>query len=194
MKFIIKPDSDDLGLILAAGQYKKMWDEYGAKILAAFQNVTGLQIERTQITARVVPGNQSTAGNGYGHPMRLAGADHRSPEFRLMTIVHELTHRLLNSNSYGPHWLKFEGMYDQEIDHRHVYLIEYDVVQEALGEEWAHVCVQYESRYNWTADESPHVAAWNWAMDRTADERATKRRELFETHQPHRLGAHVANY
>jgi len=193
-KFIIKPDSNDLSLVIAASQYKKVWQEHGTKILRAFHAVTGLDIKRSQLTARVIKRSQSSAGNGTPyHSMRLASGDYRSDEFKLMTIIHELTHRLLTSNGYGAYWLKYQGEYDQEIDHRHSYLIEYDVVMEALGQEWANICVQYEGRYDYDAGESPHQEAWNWAMNMTANERATKRKQLFATRKPFIAGAKVKN-
>jgi len=191
-RFIIKPDSNDLGLILAAAQYRKMWKEHGVKILRAFRTVTGMDIVRTRISARVTRAYVSAAGNGTPYnAMRLAAGDYRSNEFKLMTMVHELTHRLLMSNGYGPHALKFTGEYDEEIDHRHVYLIEYDVVLEALGKDWADICVQYESRGDWSPEESGHIAAWQWAMNMTSEERAAKRMQLFRSHRPHNQGVTV---
>ncbi|HEY4161263.1 MAG TPA: hypothetical protein VGM08_04330, partial [Candidatus Saccharimonadales bacterium] len=70
------------------------------QIRGAFRDVTGLEFQQRVITARVFNGDQSQAGNP-GNPMLLAGGDLRSREFKLATMVHELSHRLLGGNALG---------------------------------------------------------------------------------------------
>lgn len=175
MKFLIKPADNSLSLILEAIQYNKIWAEHSRKIYKAFRDVSGLEFQQRGITAHVSSTITSMAGIP-GTPMQLAGGDHRSLEFKLLTIIHELTHRLLGGNSLGPVSL---GLVPQseahsdlyaEFEHRHVYLLEYDVVIQALGEEWGKHCRDYEGRYTDNKD-LPHNKAWQWAMSMTPDER-----------------------
>jgi len=171
MKFIIKPHDTSLDLLLEAVAYQQLWKIHGRPILKAFREVTGLDFQQTMIVARVFKGKQSVAGSPY-HPMLLAG-DNRSDEFKLITIVHELSHRLLGGNALGIVNLGLSNEHvpsprHDEFDHRHTYLFEFDVVQRALGNDWAAQCQKFEER---GASDSPHDLAWRWAMGLTYDER-----------------------
>ena len=174
MQFIIKADDNSLDLLLEANQYRQMWQSNSRKLLKAFRVVTGLEFQQRTITAYVFKGNWSTAGRPH-HPMRLAG-DYRSEEFKLATIVHELSHRLLGGNGLGVINLGLADENDPntdeaiELDHRHLYLFEYDVIQLGLGKQWGLVCKQYEERNPEEAN-NPHIRAWKWAMSFTHEQR-----------------------
>lgn len=173
MKFIIKPDDTSLNLLLEAEQYKELWNTHARAILRAFREVSGLEFQQRVITARVYEGRLSEAGS-FGKPMRLAG-DCRSKEDKLATIVHELTHRLLGGNALGTSSLGLSAAYEytdeqSEIDHRHTYLIEYDVLRYAMGEAGAEICRQHEEFWRYDPN-SPHGRAWNWAMSLTFEQR-----------------------
>ncbi|MBK6870822.1 MAG: hypothetical protein IPG94_05345 [Kineosporiaceae bacterium] len=176
------PDDDSLFLRLECEQYRKTWHAHQRKLLAGFESVTGLTFQQRFITARVTQSQVSTAGRP-GVPMRLAG-DYRSAEFKLMTLVHELSHRLLGGNTLGPVGLGLdtgEGAqtdWGVEIEHRHIYLFEWDVVRHALGDEWAEVCRVYETGGQQEPKATPHGRAWHWAMTRSADERQKAVRRL----------------
>jgi hypothetical protein len=165
MYLIIKPNENSIKVLLETEQYKKIWKQYKDVILKSFVDVTGLDFQQTRITARVIDGGRSHAGNLICS-MKLAG-DYRSIEFKLITIIHELSHRLLGGNALGVESLglvgksKWDSDEAQEMDHRHIYLFEYDVVKSALGKNWVKECRKYEERGD---RDSPHDRAWRWAM------------------------------
>jgi hypothetical protein len=179
MKFIIKPDNNSFSLILEANQYHEQWRLHVRAIRRAFREITGLDFQQRVITARVSDVPFSTSGKPW-QPMRLM-ANHRSPERKLITLVHELSHRLLNGNALG---LVATGTFAQnedpgdagtEIDHRRIYLFEYDVVNRALGPQWAKHCRQHET--GGTADK-PYAEAWDYAMSLTFEQRQQALKEL----------------
>lgn len=56
------------------------------------------------------------------------------------------------------------------MEHRHIYLFEYDVMSLALGDWGANICRQYEERPS--GDEyGPHQRAWEWAMTLSFEQR-----------------------
>lgn len=179
MRLIIKPCDESFEIMLETEMYRRAWAEHGSEILKGFKITTGLKIERTQITAIVSRTSQSNSGNGTcGGAMILAGTDFRSYDMKVMTLVHELSHRLVNSNGLG---LKSLGVLDEEcneeynskhieLDHRNSYLFEYDSVIAGLGDLWGDKCIAYETRYGY-GDEDPHARAWKWAMKKTFNER-----------------------
>lgn len=180
MRLIIKPDDKSLHLILEAAQYERIWKQYSRRIVKAFREVTGLKFQQYVITVRVSNTFSSSAGL-FGKPMVLS-ADFRSVEFKLITIIHELSHRLLGGNALAP---KYLGVYNeekdsddtfQEIEHSNIYLFEYDVVYLALGEDWATICSNFEQRNRSLM--YPHTRAWDWAMNLPYSDRQTKLKQL----------------
>jgi hypothetical protein len=181
MLFITKPHENMLHLLLETQQYQTQWTIHSRKLRQAFRKVTGLEFQQRTITAHVFNGRQSDAG-APNEPMMLAG-DYRSEGFKLATIVHELSHRLLGGNVLGLVNLgmgtKDGGWTDAEIefDHRHIYLFENDVMHAAFGEAGAELCIRYEGRYGY-AKTDPHNRAWKWAMSFTFEERQRAMRWL----------------
>jgi hypothetical protein len=167
VKFAIKPVDDSLDLLLEANQYRNLWQSNSRKLLKAFRDITGLNFQQYIITAHVFKGDRSIAGRPH-HPMMLAG-DYRSENFKLATIVHELSHRLLGGNGLGIISLGLVNEPDAnsdfavELDHRHLYLFEYDVMRLGLGNEWGVICKRYEERDS-NEINNPHIRAWKWAM------------------------------
>lgn len=167
MKLIIKPDQPTMDLMIETAQYQAMWRQYSRRIMRAFREVTGLEFQRYSITARVSKVDISTAGR-YHVPMRLSG-DGRAREDKLLTIVHELGHRLLSSNSLGAEHL--HGFTDNELhgekyivaEHFNLYLFEYDVITLALGSDYARRCIAWEYQDD-PSDDDGHVKAWKRAM------------------------------
>ncbi len=175
MKFIIKPSDSSLNLLLETIQYQRIWKLHSRKVYKAFRTITHMEFQQRSITALVVNGTRSTSGIPY-QPMELAG-DNRSIEFKLMTIIHELSHRLLGGNSLGLIRLGLAkedseelNEFEEEMDHRHLYLFEYDVVHEALGENWAQECEKYEKRFA-DGEATNYDRAWSWAMDMSFSKR-----------------------
>jgi hypothetical protein len=174
MKFIIKPHAKDpsFNLLLETAQYQREWKANSRKILRAFREVTDLDFQQRVITAYVYEDNKGDAGKPY-YPMHLP-SDYSSQQTKSITIIHELAHRLLGGNALEPVALglipnQAEPHPDyQEYEHRHTYLFEYDVVEKALGSEYASLCNEEEERYN---IDGPHDRAWEWAMSFTYEER-----------------------
>jgi hypothetical protein len=173
MRFSIKPAGSSLHITLETAQYKNIWAQNSRVLLKAWRNVTSLEFQQPHITARVFDGQQSNAGR-YRHPMLLAG-DGRSASNKLMTIVHELSHRLLGGNCLGLINLGLIGDDDTsdlavELHHRHIYIFEYDVMTLAFGEHGANICRNYEQR-NHTGTDDPYRKAWEWAMGLSYEQR-----------------------
>ena len=173
MKFILKPDDSTPPLLLETLQYQAMWQAHGQAIRKAFRKVTGLEFQQSVITARVYNGAQSDAGAN-GKAMRLAG-DNRPPGYKLATIVHELSHRLLGGNALNTTSLGLGGEHKytdevSEVDHRHVYLMEYDVLHAALGNEGEEIFRQYEQLWRRDPD-SPHEKALLWVLSLSYEQR-----------------------
>ncbi len=172
MRLILKPNNTSLDLLLETSRYKRGWRKHSRAILAAFRNITGLEFQQTVITARVHQDSLGNAGTPR-HPMHLPG-DYDSEQQKLITLVHELSHRLLGGNALGPIAIGLLPDTDdpqpefQEYEHRHTYLFEYDVIESSLGAEYAKLCRDYEESNN---IDGPHDRAWAWAMSMSRENR-----------------------
>jgi hypothetical protein len=172
-----------LHLILEAVQYKTVWKAHARRIRRAFREVTGLDFQQRVITARVSAVMGSSAGF-YNHAMELAG-DNRSKEQKLLTLIHELSHRLLGGYALdATHLGLYREVIDsddvfQEMEHRTIYLFLLDVVERALGRQWIEACTEYET-VNLADPEGPHARAWEWAMSMTYAERQKRLKQLIK--------------
>jgi hypothetical protein len=174
MQLIIKPADNSMLLLLETAQYKSIWAQYSRQIFKAFREVTGLEFQQWSITALVSAVEQSSAGH-FHESMRLS-ADGRLVENKLITVVHELSHRLLGGNAIGAERLNqfseaelYGAPYD-EAEHSNIYLFEYDVIRTALGEDWGNRCIRWEARAEET---DAHDKAWNRVMRMSYAERQT---------------------
>ncbi len=179
MRFVIKAGGNDLNNLLETNQYKRLWRQHARQILRAFRGYTGLDFQQRVITARVRPERQSHSGH-YHEAMQLAG-DNRNEDYKLMTMIHELAHRLLGGNMLDVYSLGLVTESDtgqdelkSELEHRFIYIFLYDMMAEYFGEAMAEKYRQYECRYDY---DCPHQRAWYWAMSLTPEQRlyATKR-------------------
>jgi hypothetical protein len=178
MQFVIKPNDDSLNLLLEASGYQRAWAQHGPKIRRAFRNVTGLDFQQDLIDARVFADTFGSAGTT-DEPMHLP-VYYDDDTHKILTLIHELSHRLLGGNALSPVGLGLlpdepgRDVDYQEYEHRHTYLFEYDVVQQALGDEIAALCRTVEEANN---IDGPHDHAWAWAMslDHEQRQRAIKR-------------------
>lgn len=172
MQLLIKQaDPSSLELVLATSQYQQFWNQHKDTVIKAFYKLTQLQFQQSEIVAKVTPGSHANAGD-VAKPMTLP-ADYRDQKEKELTLVHELAHRLLSGNALSPIGL---GLVPdtttadprfQNFEHRHLYLFLYDVVNEALGPEYASLCAKYESQIQ----ETDYREAWNWAMSMNFEER-----------------------
>lgn len=188
MKFIIKSDDNNLEMILQTTKYRNLWRQNSRKILKSFRSITGLDFQQSTITARVFSGNQSRSGS-YHYPMKLRGMYFRD-EDKLVLLVHELSHRLLGGNGL---WLINMGLANKEIsasdlgeemDHRHIYLFEYDVIKMALGDTMAKECILFEEKESENGSNGPHAKAWRWAMGMTYEQRQKAMKILASKAKP----------
>lgn len=173
MQLVIKPHDGSLEALLAANAYRRLWHDHKQAILDAFHGITGLAFQQHTITAHVFLDSDASAGK-WRDPMHLPA--YAPDDQKLLTLVHELCHRLLGGNALSPFGL---GLLDdvqdfsqddefQEYDHRHTYLFEYDVVQKALGDKYAEKCREMNTA---SVIDGPHGRAWDWAMSMKPTER-----------------------
>jgi hypothetical protein len=97
----------------ATEEYREIWRAEGAKISAALEEATGLEMESGPIRAIVYDGI-SNSGYKQRVPMRMRAS--YPPDTKRATLVHELAHRLISS---------YVGK--NEDDHPIIFLFVYDV-------------------------------------------------------------------
>lgn len=138
----------------AADEYRRIWREEGARIVAALEHASGLSFPPGEIEALV---SQAPPMMGYdGRTMRLRAA--YSPAYKRATLVHELGHRL---SFLLPRTAGLD-------DHRLLYLFLYDAWTELYGEDFAIRMSSIESSIHSAYD---YHAAWQWALSMTRGER-----------------------
>lgn len=177
MRFIIKPDDSELNTLLETVRYQNVWRKNSRKILKALRETTKLEFQQRVITARVFksgPGKFTNAG-GYRYPMELE-ADSGSEDEKLFTLIHELSHRLIGGNALRPvdvlsgDYSKKPGkraeILKDQMDHRHLYLFEYDLHRKYFGEEFADKYAAFTVR-----GAAGHSHAWEWAMSMPYEQR-----------------------
>lgn len=136
--------------------YRAIWDEFGERIVAAFETVTCLPFAEPRIPA-VVADDVSHSG-GPEHPMQLRATYGRA--VKQATLVHELGHRHL--------WQLAERL-DGIDGHMTLYLVLDRVWAHVWGEDFAAQRIQTESQWQASYD---YGKAWRWARTLGRDERA----------------------
>jgi hypothetical protein len=135
--------------------YKAIWEEYGARIVAALEARTCLPFSETSVSA-VVAEAVSHSG-GPEHPMRLRASYVR--KVKQSTLVHELGHR---------HLWQLEERLDDIDGHMTLYLVLDRVWADVWGEDFAEERVRGESEWRASYD---YAAAWSWARSLPPQER-----------------------
>jgi hypothetical protein len=145
----------------AAGEYRQIWKEDGARIVAAMEEATGLRFEQGPVKAIVYEGISSS---GFGDmPMRLRAS--YPLETKRGTLVHELGHRLQG------------GLFrKREEDHPILFLYLYDVWVKLYGKAFADAQVAVESRRKGHYD---YEGAWKDALAVTPAVRAVRLKEAL---------------
>jgi hypothetical protein len=141
----------------AADEYHRLWDQEGARIVAALEAATGLDFPTTPIEMIVHQGAPMTAYDG--RTIRLRAG--YSPLYKKATLVHELGHRL---SFLLPRTAGLD-------DHRVLYLFLYDVWTDLYGRAFADRMVSIERRIPGRYD---YDAAWTWALAMTRAERQAR--------------------
>jgi hypothetical protein len=139
----------------AARAYRSIWDQDGARIVAALEARTCMRFSEAAVAA-VISDDVSHSG-GPEHPMGLRAS--YDLDVKRATLVHELGHRHL--------WQLAERL--TGIDgHRTLYLILDRVWADVWGEAFAAERVSGEATWRASYD---YAAAWEWARSLTIDER-----------------------
>jgi len=139
----------------AARAYRAIWQQDGARIIAALEARTCMRFPETAVAA--VVGDEVSDSGGPEHPMSLRAS--YDLEVKRATLVHELAHR---------HLWQLTQRLDSLDGHRTLYLILDRVWADVWGQEFAAARVRGESTWNATYD---YAAAWTWARKLTVDQR-----------------------
>jgi hypothetical protein len=135
--------------------YRAIWDEFGDRIVAAFEAVTCLPFAEPSIAAVVA--NDVSHSGGPEHPMQLRATYARA--VKQATLVHELGHRHL--------WQLAERL--EGVDgHRTLYLVLDRVWAQVWGEDFA--AQRIESESDWLASYD-YGEAWRWTRALARGER-----------------------
>lgn len=145
----------DPGFAPAAREYRTLWEEDGARIVAAMERATGLPFPGEPIDAIVSQGRPMASFDG--RTIRLRAG--YSPAYKKATLVHEIGHRLAFTFPRG------SGL----DDHRLLYLFLYDVWADLYGRDFADRMAGIERRIGPAYDE-----AWSWALAMTREERQAR--------------------
>jgi hypothetical protein len=136
--------------------YRAIWDEFGERIVTAFETVTCLPFVEPRVAA-IIAEDTSHSG-GPEHPMQLRASYIRA--LKQATLVHELGHRHL--------WQLAERL--EGIDgHRTLYLVLDEVWARVWGKDFAVRGISGESGWRASYD---YGAAWQWAHSLQRAERA----------------------
>jgi len=139
----------------AARAYRAIWEQDGARIIAALEARTCMKFPETAIGAIV--GDAVSDSGGPEHPMSLRAS--YDLDVKRATLVHELAHRHL--------WQLTQRLDDVD-GHHTLYLILDRVWADVWGPEFAAARVRGESTWNATYD---YASAWIWANKLTVDQR-----------------------
>lgn len=139
----------------AARIYRSIWDEDGARIVAALEARTCMRFPEAAVAALI--GDEVSHSGGPDHPMGLRAS--YDANVKRATLVHELAHR---------HLWQLANRLDDLDGHRTLYLILERVWADVWGEEFAAARVRGEASWHASYD---YAAAWDWAHALTVDQR-----------------------
>jgi hypothetical protein len=145
----------------AAGEYRRLWQVEGPRIVAAMESATGLAFPAASVDAIVSEGRPMASFDG--RTIRLRAS--YSPAYKKATLAHEIGHRLTFA-------FPSRGGLD---DHRLLYLFLYDVWTDLYGRDFADRMVSIERRIGPAYD-----AAWTWALAMTREQRRARLAALRE--------------
>jgi hypothetical protein len=139
----------------AARAYRAIWEQDGARIIAALEAQTCMRFSESAVAALV--GDNVSDSGGPDHPMSLRAS--YDLDLKRATLVHELGHRHL--------WQLVERL-DHLDGHRTLYLVLERVWADVWGDAFAATRVRGESAWQASYD---YAAAWTWARALTVDQR-----------------------
>ena len=139
----------------AARSYRSIWEQDGARIIAALEARTCMRFPEAGVAALV--GDAVSDSGGPEHAMSLRSS--YDLDVKRATLVHELAHR---------HLWQLANRLDDLDGHRTLYLILEGVWADVWGEDFAAARVSGEASWHATYD---YAAAWEWARKLTVDQR-----------------------
>ena len=146
----------------ATREYQSLWNTEGKRMIEAMEEVSGLRFEPQDVRVIVFEG---ASESGYrDKPMKLRAS--YPSETKKATLIHELGHRLN---------VKIRNRPSDIDEHRVLFLYLYDVWTRLYGKSFADHEVEVEKRRKGIYD---YETAWNWALSMSAQERASKLREI----------------
>ncbi|HET7924851.1 MAG TPA: hypothetical protein VFL30_08120, partial [Rhodanobacteraceae bacterium] len=160
----------------AARAYRAIWEQDGARIIAALEARTCMRFPESAVAA--VVGDAVSDSGGPEHPMSLRAS--YDLDVKRATLVHELAHRHL--------WQLTQRLDDVD-GHQTLYLILDRVWADVWGKEFAAARVRGEASWQATYD---YAAAWNWASKLTVDQRGVLWNRLLTMNaKPYCYGVYV---
>jgi len=139
----------------AARSYRSIWEQDGARIIAALEARTCMRFPEAAVAALV--GDAVSDSGGPEHAMSLRAS--YDLDVKRATLVHELAHR---------HLWQLANRLDDLDGHRTLYLILEGVWADVWGEDFAATRVRGEASWHASYD---YAAAWDWSRKLTLDQR-----------------------
>ncbi len=165
MEIRFHPESDEPAFVLAAAEYRRLWEAHGDEVVESFAAATGLRFGEPALDAVVFEGMSQS------HPLRLrASYDH---ETKLATLIHELAHRLVYGHARPS--LASDRSSQERQNHELIDLFLFDVWAELYGEAFAKRQVETESERR-----PMYREAWRDALAIDRASRTAKLRGLLQ--------------
>jgi hypothetical protein len=165
LKINFFPDSDKRDISSHVKEYENIWNEFGEKIVEAFEKYSGLKFNETYVNALVFG-----AGNlSQSHPLCLK-ANCETDEKKSL-LLHELAHRIIYRKRKLPN---IEDNKDSTLLHFHMNLFLFDVWKEVFGNEFALQSIEREKLYA-----EKYKTAWEKFEQHTEDERKQILKEIL---------------
>ena len=139
----------------AARTYRSIWEQDGARIIAALEARSCMRFPEAVVAALV--GDAVSDSGGPEHAMSLRAS--YDLDVKRATLVHELAHR---------HLWQLVNRLDDLDGHRTLYLILDGVWADVWGEDFAAARVRGEASWHASYD---YAAAWDWARKLSVDQR-----------------------
>lgn len=149
--------------VLYSEVYKSIWNDYGNRIIDAFNVISHMDFMQSKINVVVGTGDKegkNNAGVWVGDPMLFR----YNVRDKLGTLFHELGHRLIMENDY---FEKSKIILDIKNDHQLLDLFLYDVINAVFGRSAADARVLYEKSF----PERQCRESWDWAFTMSKSQR-----------------------
>lgn len=176
MRVVFKSFTNDLPTIFLLGRVRRVYAQFGAKMVEALESVSGLYFT-SGVAVRVGYGETNTWGGGAGYHGQKAVSLLFPKESRtnfdqlaLWLMMHELGHRLLEQHCIQHHY-NADDNEDcwHEAEHRLLFLFLIDALK-TFGEQGERIIKMFPET-GYTDDSYGNTRAWRWANALTQQER-----------------------